>query len=157
MRLGLFIVVFAALLAVLALAAPLQIGPRAPNNELPPLQSAAQCLQLSYPAGGGDYLPTLIRLESTYAPFVAPRGSWYLARANTWSEAGWRPWGADSIDISSYHGPRVRLPRRGERAVGEVVLTGAVPLLAAIFRERRPVRAVRVECSAVVSEPPNDR
>ena len=147
MRAGLFLIVFASILAVLALGAPLRLGPRAPNDTLPPLQAAAECLHLSYPAGGGKYLPTVIRLESEYAPAVAPRGSWYVARTNAWKHAGWRPSGRDSIDVASYYeGPRIRLPILDDQLEGRSVPTGVGSLLDGMFWGSIRVHAVRVRC-----------
>ena len=149
MRAGLFIVVFASLLAVLALGAPLRFGPRSPDDTLPPLQAAAECLHLSYPVGDGKYLPTAIRLESEYAPAVAPRGSWYVARTNAWKHAGWRPWGRDSIDVASYYdGPRIRLPILGNQLEGRSVSTGVSSLLDGMFWGSIRVHAVRVRCES---------
>ena len=150
MRAGLFVAILASLLVVLSLTVPLRIGPRAPTDALPPLSGSSRCLQLEYPRGGGDYLPTLVRLEPDYAPFVAPRRSWYLARSNRpTSDVGWRPWGVDSIDISSYHWPRIRLPAEGDSVEGQVVPTGVAPLAIGIFWQPRPVRARRVSCQAL--------
>ena len=147
MRAGLFIAILASLLAVLSLTVPIRFGPRAPTDALPPLSGAPRCLRLEYPEGGGDYLPTLVRLEPDYAPFVAPRRSWYLAETNRpTGNVGWRPWGTDSIDISSYDWPRIRLPTESDSVEGQLVPTGVVPLAVGMFWRPRLVRAKRVAC-----------
>jgi hypothetical protein len=148
MRGGLFVAIFGAILGVLALAVPLPIGPQAPSDALPLLAGPPHCFELTYPSGSSSYMPSRLRLESGYSPFVAPLRSWYAASANphAWPDIAWRPWGADSIDIATYHSPRLRFPVQGERLRGQIVFTGAGTLFQALFTRRQPIEARRVSC-----------
>jgi hypothetical protein len=110
----------------------------------------AECFSLTYATttGSDNYMPRRVRLERTYADAVPPRRTWYAARTDkrSWFDAAWRPAHRDSIDVASYHSPRIRLPSRGDYRVGQVIPTGALPLFIAMFERRETVIAHRVPC-----------
>ena len=149
MRLGLFVTIFGSVLGVLTLAVPVRLGPLAPRDQLPRLAILPRCFAVTYPSGDSAYMPTTLRLEGAYDPSVAPERTWYLAQASpdSWVEAAWRPWGTDSIDVSSYHGPRIRIPARGDDVAGQIVPTGVGTVFdGLLFWVRRPVHVRRIEC-----------
>ncbi|HYH78737.1 MAG TPA: hypothetical protein VEX86_03050 [Longimicrobium sp.] len=88
-------------------------GGAAPRADMPP-----RCLALAHaPPGDFAWMPDTVRLT----PVVYARtehGTWYRAPNRGKPFTGWRPAGADSIDISGHHGPVLRLPARGAHRVG---------------------------------------
>ena len=149
MRAGIFLAIFGSLLLVLVLAIPVRLGPPTPRDPRPALTADPRCFVLAYPGGDSAYMPRIVRLESAYAPFVVPPNSWYSAQTIPFTSemVGWRPWGTDSLDISWYHGPRIRLPARGDSVAGKVVPTGVGSVMEGLLVWRRtPVRAQRIPC-----------
>ena len=135
MRLGLFVALFATLLAVLAVVVPLPIAPAALSGGVEPLASAApRCLRLAYEPGLRDWsLPTVVRLYNDRRL----HSGWYVAHFDPWPTGGqpgyWRPAGRDSVDIVAHHGPRlIRVGAHPPRSSGRVTPRQATPLVGLI-------------------------
>lgn len=125
MTTGVYMLCYGGLLAVVALAVPLPVGPRAlGDGPAPAAGTPPRCLALHVPSEATHRhgpLPARLRLDA------GPRDQygWRPAAGGRPHDlayhAAWRPAGADSIDIRWHHSPVIRLAARGPRRGGFVL------------------------------------
>lgn len=133
MTVGVYFLLYAALMGTLALWIPLPTSPptRGPGP-LPAAGSPPRCLRLSWPSEATDRfgpLPQYLRLRSE----PGMRAGWLRAEGGApyhlSHHAQWQPAGPDSIDIRWHHSPLIRVAAHGSHRGGYVAWSWAAPLV----------------------------
>lgn len=149
MRFGVIASVLATLVFVATVAVPAPGSvPELPQGPAPAAGAFPLCLVLELERPTRHTV--LVRLtdslrgrSSSLTWFAATRVS-----ASGWAEpAAWRPAGGDSIDLSWYHSPLIRLPAAGQARIGLAYpRTEGSPLLMALFSQPTPAQARETAC-----------
>jgi hypothetical protein len=149
--------VAASLLAVLVFVATLAVPSPGTVSELPqgpepaagafPMCLMVELARLEHHSQTLRLTDSLIGRSASVPWFAAIRIS-----SNRWTErAAWRPAGVDSIEISWYHSPLIRLPATGQARVGLAYpRTEGGPLLLALLTQPTPAHAREVACPAAM-------
>jgi hypothetical protein len=153
MRLGLFISILVALLAIVGLTVPITAGlPPLPPG-LPDLPTQPQCLALEGDQPPlQDWVPPRVRLLPHRAPGYLHEGPTYEVIVDpdslrpAFTFAVWQPVGADSLDIALYHSSVLRIPVRGSTRVGRLTSRGYTSFFAALLMPDRLIRVEELPC-----------
>jgi hypothetical protein len=132
---------FAAILLGLTVIASFGIGvrgnfPDRPGGRTPNPGAPDRCLTLTYRGIQNDgWLPSKLRLTADVKDRESPTGPRYRAIDESGGVWEWRFAGRDSVDISSYHSPVIRLPAEGRSIKGRIGPYGYNTVLEALLAE----------------------
>jgi hypothetical protein len=165
MRLGLFVALLIPLILIAGLVAPIPGG----LPPLPPVPGARpalpQCLTLKTDQPLFDEWfpqPLYVELLPQERQGFLPEGPWYGADIGPdsmraiFSFSVWQPAGSDSIDITWYHGPPIRIPARGDTRVGRITRRGYINFFHALLAPDRIVHVTEVPCPRLSPHQPSD-